>query len=394
MKHLTEGEMRAYWDQELSPEEREWARTHLESCARCQAGAEDLHSRSQALSAALGALDLPPKHIPLSAQAARLRLEDRIQDGRKENESMFQRMSKRLPRPAWAALALIVLLAVSMAFAPVRAAASNFLSLFRVQQISVIPVDTGAMNSLLASSNQFESMLASDVAFDEGGEAQKAASADEASSLAGFPVRLPEAAGQPDELIVQPGGNASYTIDVGRIRALLQEIGREDIQVPDSANGAKVDVSVSAAVLANYGNCSYGPEQARHDGFDPDQPASWQQRNCTAFVQTFSPEVNAPDDLDLQALGMAFLQLVGMSDEEAATYASNIDWATTLVMPIPSREASATEVQVDGVTGTLVRSEGGEYSLVWIKDGMVYGITGRGSGNAAVDLANSLQYAQ
>lgn len=396
MKHLTEGEMRAYWDRELSAEEQERTRMHLEGCTRCREHTERLQSRHRRLTAALSALDPPSKQVPLSPQAARLRLEDRIEQGRKENESMFHKLTHRLSRPVWAVLATLALLAGSMAFAPVRAAAGNFLSLFRVQQVTVIPVDTEAMNGMLANSSQLESFMANDVQFETNGESQVVSGVEEASQAAGFAVRLPDVPDKPMKITVQPGGHASFTIDVKKLNALLEEIDRTDIQLPDSADGSIVELTAASAVLANYGDCEIDAEVARQAGYDPDEPNTWAQRDCIAFAQTISPEVNAPDGLDMQALGTAFLQLVGMSEDDAADLAGKIDWATTLVLPIPSRQATATEVQVDGVTGTLIRSDygddsAGEYSLVWVKGEMVYMLTGRGSGEDAVGLANTLK---
>jgi hypothetical protein len=50
---------------------------------------------------------------------------------------------------------------------------------------------------------------------------------------------------------------------------------------------------------------------------------------------------------------------------------------------------------VDGVTGTLItqnlNSPRGQYVLAWIKDGILYGLTGPGNGSNAVDIANSLK---
>jgi hypothetical protein len=95
--------------------------------------------------------------------------------------------------------------------------------------------------------------------------------------------------------------------------------------------------------------------------------------------------------LDVQQLGAAYLQFLGMSAEEAQHFAGNIDWASTFVIPLPSGEATYREVPVDGVTGTLIQHGSGQYLLVWIKDGIVYGLSGAGDSSVAVGLADSLQ---
>jgi hypothetical protein len=52
-------------------------------------------------------------------------------------------------------------------------------------------------------------------------------------------------------------------------------------------------------------------------------------------------------------------------------------------------------VSVDGATGTLIRpaeTEGtSHYLLMWVKDGFVYVLSGRGSMATAITLADSLK---
>jgi hypothetical protein len=108
-----------------------------------------------------------------------------------------------------------------------------------------------------------------------------------------------------------------------------------------------------------------------------------------------APELDAPAGLDVQALGTAYLQILGLSQEEAQSFAANVDWTTTLVLPIPRSEAGYQEVSVDGVTGTLIAQEAsswgsGEYALIWVKDGMLYAFTGSGEGADAIQFANNL----
>jgi hypothetical protein len=107
-----------------------------------------------------------------------------------------------------------------------------------------------------------------------------------------------------------------------------------------------------------------------------------------------SPTISAPPGLDVQKIGEAFLQIMGMSAEEAARFAQSVDWSTTLVIPIPRNGTSYQEVPVDGVTGTLIVQdmEGHEaqYLLIWVKDGILYSLAGSGNGSAALRIVNSL----
>ena len=93
-------------------------------------------------------------------------------------------------------------------------------------------------------------------------------------------------------------------------------------------------------------------------------------------------------------IGEAFLQMMGMTEEEAAKFAQTVDWSTTLVIPIPRYGTTYQEVPVDGVTGTLIVQEledhANQYLLIWVKDGILYSLTGPGNGSSAVRIANSL----
>lgn len=113
------------------------------------------------------------------------------------------------------------------------------------------------------------------------------------------------------------------------------------------------------------------------------------------LVQLVSPTVSAPPGLDLVKIGQAFLEVLGMSPQEAAHFAANIDWATTLVIPIPRFGTRYQDVVVDGVNGTFIQEDvegpARRYLLMWAKDGIVYALTGPGGVQAALEVASSLK---
>ena len=83
-----------------------------------------------------------------------------------------------------------------------------------------------------------------------------------------------------------------------------------------------------------------------------------------------------------------------MSQEQAAAFTKTVDWTSTLIIPIPKNAATYEQVQVDGVTGTLIQrpaDDAPQFVLVWVKNGIVYSIGGLGSNSQrAIDMANSL----
>ena len=307
---------------------------------------------------------------------------------------MSDKIFNRKFRYAWVAVGVIAILAVALLFPQVRAIGSSFLGLFRVEQFTIVQVDPEELEEQLGSSSNFEYLLAEDVVVEEFGEAQEVTEAAEASSLVGLPVRLPTSVQGEEVLKVQPGARVSMKVDLPKVQGLLDEIGVADLQLPSELDGAEVSMELPVAVVAAYGNCDVSPEMVHEAGVDPDGPIP-DLSECTTFTQFPSPEISAPPGLDIARIGEVFLQVLGMTPEEAAQFSQTVDWTTTLIIPIPRYGTEYHDVSVDGVEGTLImqsqRSQFPHYLLVWIKDGIVYGLTGPGTSESALEVANSLE---
>ncbi len=106
---------------------------------------------------------------------------------------MRSKLTSRNSRLAWVGLALVAVLAISLAFPPVQAIANSFLKLFRVQQVQVVPVDTERLAGEMRQTTRLEGLFTESVQVEQDGERQEVPSADEASARLGMPVRLPAA---------------------------------------------------------------------------------------------------------------------------------------------------------------------------------------------------------
>jgi len=104
-------------------------------------------------------------------------------------------------------------------------------------------------------------------------------------------------------------------------------------------------------------------------------------------MQAESPLVEYPDDIDPTVLGEALLQVLGTEPREAHRIANSIDWASTLLLPIPNEIVTFSEVIVDGVNGVALEPLDGEGgSLLWQKDGKMYMLSGQGSVDELLSL--------
>jgi len=390
--HLKDGEIRAFVDGEGSRENRANVEAHLAACPACSQRQMQIMTTAETAAGRLVAIAPTQIDETIPVSQAQKRFSALVTE--KEKYQMQNLWSVRY-RAAIIAAGLVFVLLVSMAFAPVRAIANSFLGLFRVQQIEVVEVDPGYLPEQLGSSYQLQYFMSNDVHFEHQGEDQVVGSAEEAGSLAGIPVRTPPGMNGTQQLVVTAPVQISFTVNLALVQAVLDEIGRGDIRLPEEIDGAQVTVDMPASVSASYGDCVTDGQGSYPEGFDPDDPALTLTPACTTLVQMRSPQVNAPQGLDLKQLGQAYLQLVGMAPEDAIQYSQNIDWATTLVVPIPVYDASYRQVAVDGVQGTLILSDQGDYGqqymLIWIKGGIVYVLTGPGGPDTAVRLADSIR---
>jgi hypothetical protein len=367
MRHLEEGQLRAYHDGALAAGERERVQAHLSTCARCAAAARQVQARSARVHELLEST--APDRAPLATEAAWYRYRAHQE---KREAAMRQNVFSRRYRSAWIAAGLIVALAVSFSFAPVRAWANGLLQLFRVQRIQFVQIDASQLASqeaLEAAAEKLQGIMQEQMTLEVNGK-PRSVDAATARAEAGFPVRFPGALDAQPEIMLQSGVKA--------------EMVYRDIDLPDSLDGATVGIQFEALVSARYGPCGSG------------QDGTWAQ-DCIEYVQVPAPDVSAPPELDLDRLGQAYLQFLGLTAEEARQFSERVDWTTTLVVPLPQfANLDYQNVNVDGVEGTLLRPSPSsryakEYLLTWVKGDVVYALHGAGSTEEALAVASSLE---
>lgn len=266
------------------------------------------------------------------------------------NTPLLWRIQKMLKRKYALVAVLVVIMLAAFSLPPVRAAASDFLGLFRVQKFAPISISPAQMRQLerLAEQGLFPGELEM---IDEPGQPQTVGSLAEAAALTGRDLVTLADLGTPSAIRMSDGGSGRLVVNLENARAILEAAEVDPLLLPDSLDGAVVSARLFPVVEQEWGDLS--------------------------LVQTGSPVVDYPDDVDLAVLGEALLRFVGMTEGEARRLAQNIDWTNTLVLPIPDNLASFSEVRVDGVSGLGLQEIGGNgASLVWEKDGTVYMLAG------------------
>ena len=292
-------------------------------------------------------------------------------------------------RPALAAAASVTVLVGALSVPAVRAAAQDFLDLFRVKRFVAVPIDPERVDQLRAGRVTVQSLLADDVeVLTPEGAPVEVASVEEAARLAGMGLLVPTLVHDTTEaprISVAPEHAARLTADSGRLQGLLDALGVTDVTIPEQLDGAKVTVRVPSAVQMRFqrGN-------------------AW----VATLTQSRSPEIDLPAGVDLALMGEIGLRIAGLSADEARDFARKVDWHGTLVVPVPATAGSFRDVDVRGTTGLLIsidrvkadraatepRGERPRVILLWSENGMIYALASTMHPVDTIEMANSLQH--
>ena len=201
-----------------------------------------------------------------------------------------------------------------------------------------------------------------------------------ASQVTGLTLRTPATLPtglQLDSVSVMGEGIARLTVDVARLRKVLDALELSDVAVPRELDGKVVTIRKPTIVAQHYLN---GEKRVE-------------------FMQSKSPEVSLPAGTDLARLGEIALRVLGTSAADAARLARQIDWRTTLLVPVPTDAGSFREITVHGQKGLLVtriqretdgsgRRRAGAL-VMWSEGDMVYALAGNLDSDDLVLMANS-----
>lgn len=330
--------------------------------------------------------DLVPDSTP-SISSARARLNARIIE--KEN-TMWKKIFNAKYRTAWVTLAAVSVLAVSLSFPQVRVIANSFLGLFRVEHIEAVDVGI-SLDALPAEMEPYftalDDIIGDEVIVDEVVKPVEVQDLEEASQLAGFQARIPTYPKGETHLQYQKASTARIVIDRDLWQTLIDSLGYNEFVFPENSDGKEIVFNIPQVIVAGIGDCQYNEINEVKLG-SPDS------KNCTIFLQGDTPTIEAPPGVDINQAGQIMLQVLGMSAVEAKEFSATVNWATTLVVPVPS-DVDYSQVTVEGEKGILLEDQhaGGKavFTLLWIKNGRLHALIGDGTFTDALRSVNSLQ---
>lgn len=317
----------------------------------------------------LSALEPTPRDAPQPASTALAQLRQKTTHAQKNRRpSFWQRFFSPSPARRWAFIvAMLLILTFSFTFPSVRAAASEFLGLFRVQKfaaISISPEQIALFEKLADEGLNLGEMRINQ----EPGAQTIVDSLTEAAILTGMEPSTLSYLGPPETIKVLDGGSGNLTLDLAGIRAIVEATGNDPMQLPDSLDGARISIVAFSSI-----------EQEWADG--------------TWLMQTASPLVEYPEDMaDQTVLAEAFLQVMGLDESEAQRLARDIDWTSTLLLPLPSDAVTFEEIMVNGVSGMALQDiDSISSAIIWEKEGIIYILQGKKPPTDLQALAASLE---
>jgi Putative zinc-finger len=386
---ISDETLRAYFDGELETADLVNIEAHLKDCPTCRARGAEISAAASHVAESLLALDGTPRAITEdNPQIALARFRANLPPEQPARQPFYVRIFPRRARLAWAAGLAAAILLGSLAFPSARSFAQMLLATLRIQKVQTVALDFSSFNHGRTSELQdaLNKVLFDNVKVTVDEKSQKVATRYEAAKLAGFPLRLPAALLDTPKFEVSGVHAFHMTVDRDRLQDILDQAGRTDLLLPANLQDAPISVQVPRTVEIDYG-CNN-----EHDDTNVPSSASSEKKACITMIQAPSPEINVPNDLNLQQVAETALQVAGMSAQQARDFCQTIDWRSTLILPIPPSVRDYKTVTVDGVQGTLMTTKfdgGPNYFLIWVKNGIIYAMFGNGDSNQAIQLANS-----
>jgi hypothetical protein len=161
-------------------------------------------------------------------------------------------------------------------------------------------------------------------------------SVEDASRLAGFTPRLPglDAFATAARYSVTDETSATLRLDIRGIRRLVARAGGASSEVPDTWNGAVLEVRVGPVIIADYGS--------------------------TLLLQSLPFQLMTPPDFDLEVFYRIAFRSFGMSEHDARTLGADLGISPALLTFMPKEDdalvhefqtRSGTVLMIDEVYG-------------------------------------------
>jgi len=361
-----------FLDGMLPPLDQQAVEAHLRACGPCQLECERLKRNRAEINRCLDILDPSVEAIPepvgalASFQAQTFKpVPDPVVRSGEALASGYRVWLRGWRRVFALGMACVFCLTALLSSASVRQAAAQWLSVFRVRTVAVIPVDPAQLEHLQAIEDLANGgFLGQPEILREPDGAHAMSNLSDAAELADFKVRTPLV--QPDgmefeQFLVEEGPAVRYSIQRTMIQAVLEAVGIDDVPLP-AADTLTLEADLPVSVTQKFRG----------------------SRKQLEIRQMPSPNLQITPAVDPALLGRIALRLLGVPLADSERLVNSLDWTSTLLIPLPTSVGQFREITVDGVSGVLIEAtarsprRSQEGVILWQRDGMLYFVQGRG----------------
>ena len=367
MRCTDKGTLRTYLDGELAPHEASELAHHVEGCAGCSARLTALSVDSALAQEQLARL--VPRSMPDPRRAVQ---KVRSRSEAKHVDIPVNWRNGLMKSKTWRAVAIgavvLALLVGTFSFGATRALARQLLSVFRVRRFAIVQIDPNQADMENLSEVLQDSLFTQEpeILVDE--PQVTASSIEEARELAGFDARMPShlPGDGPTTISVKGRSEMGFAVQPEGLALLFEMAGMDPALVPEDLGDGQIHAIIPAMVAIEHGPYT--------------------------VIQVLDPVIEYPDGVDPQLFGQLGLRLLGLSPKEAQRISESIDWATTLVLPVPTDQVTVTETVIAGEEALLLGPA--DYSsdrmLVFQKGDVVYAVSGRTDNMRLTQIAESM----
>jgi hypothetical protein len=369
VRHLSDGTLRRIYDEPLALTAIDQA--HFDGCAECKTRFASIANAARATTALLSLRTFTPEPaVALKSVEARIRTEEAARPPRWYERWLDQTSPRWRPM---ATPAVAVLLAATLVTGlAATGAVQSLIRIFEPHSLAAVQVSPSDFASTSAVLDYGAVKWLPDAP-----KLQQLSDPTAAQTQSGLPVlmpaSLPKGVSGPVSFGVVSHATGSLTFDAEKLRASAATKGVHVNAMPSSINGSTLVVNGGPALIEAWG-LSASPSQV--------------QIPTLVIAQTRVPTVDSTGATTSQ-LEDYLLSQPGVPPDIAAQVRAIQHPETTLPIPIPKGLATTEPVQVNGVSGLLIKAVLGA-GVVWVKNGVIYAVGGQLTPDQVLAIATTL----
>lgn len=355
MKCLNEGYIQAYIDRELDKNEIREVEAHLFDCEKCKALYREMNSANNLVRDSLMAYK---KDL----------IYEKLENSLNNKKGVFDNMKRY--KSVIVAAGLVLVITTCIAVKPIRAAISDMVSIFRIQELKSVNISLNDINKLKEAIKNQESNIDIDkigkVNY-QGGEKESVTIEGAKNSLS-FAVLTPRdiALTSINDATISKPSQVDFTLDVDNVNQILKSLGENNI-FPKELDGKTFTLKMGGVLEFSYND---------------------KNNKYINITESKVPEIFAPSGINIDELFNALSGLSILPPAMQSQLKTMKDWKSALY--IPNVDNRLEELNINGTKA--VYSMDKEYSSILVlKDGVLIGIRGNVSKSEIIDIVKSLR---